>query len=41
MLTGDENVCGSEKARRGGAGVKDMVECAISILRPLHYPLNK
>lgn len=41
MLTGDENECSSEKGRQGGARVKDMVECVISILRPLHYPVNK
>lgn len=30
-----------QKSRQGGARVKDMVECVISILRRLHYPLNK
>lgn len=30
-----------QEGRQGGVGVKDMVECVISILRPLHYPLNK
>lgn len=29
------------EGRQGGVRVKDMVECMISILRPLHYPLNK
>lgn len=30
-----------QEGRQGGASVKAMVECVISILRPLNYPLNK
>lgn len=41
VITRYQNDLCSPGIRQGAAGVKDTVECVISILCPVNYPLNK